>query len=216
VSDDTLEGDIAEVARRHGVLLGSEDPILIERTLAERRIAPLVARIEAAIDTVEDVPSAAATAVREQVLPMLEAMTASNEIAGQIAKRPFLTSSQVDLNLVPKIVGALHARTVVYVALVLAAWGALCFGAGTWWQSDRDTVKIERMENDTIATKDGFGTELKVSDAALWLDLIRKNPGLIADSWKRCNPIPQTSGTACLFPLWVHPPSMAPSTPAVH
>lgn len=125
---------IAEVAKRHNVLLGPSDPILVTLTLNELVLSSYVERLTAALDQAQDrtaVESAQQLASAREVVGKL-VTEAGGYVAGQIedagkaVQAEFLASLGREVQIAQEAArqAAIARRTALYAALV--AVGAVC------------------------------------------------------------------------------------------
>lgn len=120
-------GIIGEVAKRQGVLLDRDDPILMIGTMLDLHEADHADTVATMRQIISDGQSQCAALTAE-----IRALTAAAEKA---AKRPLLTSFQIQYELAPKLLAAFDlTRLLVVVALLGLAFGV---GMGVhWWRTE--------------------------------------------------------------------------------
>jgi hypothetical protein len=182
---------IAEVAKRNGVLLHRDDPILQIQTMLDLHAAERQARDAEIIEVPAEVDL--------RITPILAEMKAVREDIEKAARRPLMTSDQIKRDVLPAVLGIMNGvRPFIAAALFVAA---LWIGGGLgYWRGSR--AMADSYAKLPAEWSMGMMTN---RDAARWLDLMRKNPqkGVFDD----CKAVPQPNGgKACSFVLWTDPP----------
>lgn len=190
---------IAEVARRNGVLLAPNDPIMQIHTMIEmheqdrqereakltdvageieRRIAPLLAEIRAL------------TAQQQNPQPVLSEK-AIRQVAYEIAQK---ASDRLE-----RVSRWSMARGIALLAAGAVALGGAMLAVGYWWGSRTEAERYVHLPAE-------YNIAMSNHDAERWLDLMRKNTA--KGALDGCKPAGEQAngGTACTFTLWTEPP----------